>query len=564
MPQTPETTASDKLVHELTVATDASIGVIVIRCPDTEVYRVCDDLYALATSQQLPYMQHTSETGWQTFALLDPDDTRGDAFDPTKSMSDDTSTAEVGKAFAALYGAGSGNQFPLEGFFVMLDLHHTFEEMKTQTRIRKQAHLSLNNDQRLFIVVPRSATIPEAVGELMHVIEFGYPSRSELHESLADIINALEDSDKPEMDEDMWHTIVSNGQGMTTNAFETAVAVAITEYTANNENLEGFGFENIIESIRTYKTEMLNKTNVLELQPSLPAEEIGGLDLFKAWMNQRKNTFTDAAKERGVTPSRGALVVGPPGTGKSMVAKAAGSMLGLPVIRFDVGRVFNQFIGQSEGAMRNVLALIDAMAPCVLMVDEIDKGFSGMSGGSNDGGTTQRVFGTFLTWMQERDQVNRPVFMIMTANRVEGLPPELLRRGRLDEIWAVGVPFDAERSAIAKIHLQRRGQKISKGDLASFTRISNGLVGAEIEAVIEDALVASLETDDGVTFELLEEARSTLKSMSETRKDEFDYMASWADKNARVASSEHPIGKKKKVDTSGPRKRVRPKITRAK
>lgn len=539
MTDNPQLSASDKLVHELTVATDASIGVIAIRCPETEVYRVVDDLYALAMSQKTNFRLHTSELGWQEFTRIDPEDTRADAFDPISPQSSDKHTADILKAFDKLYNGSDNGGFPSDGFFAMLDLYYSFGEMATQTRIRKQAQRSLNNGQRLFLIVPASAEIPEAIAPLMHVIQFEYPSLQELGDTLDDVLEALDDEDSPDISADQRTAILSNGLGMTTNAFETAVAVAITEYSATHETLEGFSAEDITQSIRTYKTQMLRKTNVLELQPTIPADEIGGLDLFKTWMQQRKATYTDIAKENNVTPSRGALVIGPPGTGKSLVAKAAGSILNLPVIRFDVGRVFNQYVGQSEQSMRGVLSLIDAMAPCVLMVDEIDKGFSGMSGGSGgDSGTTQRVFGTFLTWMQERNQRERPVFLIMTANRVHGLPPELLRRGRIDEIWSVNVPNDDEREAIIGIHLAKRGQSLDKGDLKATVRITKDLVGAEIEALVEDALVLSLSNDDpGVTYEYIEEAKTTLKEMSKTRAEEFEAMQKWAAQNARPASS---------------------------
>jgi len=561
-----ELTSSDKLVHELTVATDASIGVICIRCPETEVYRVVDDLYALAMSQKTNFRLHTSELGWQEFARIDPEDTRAEAFEPVEPMNSDKSTADIVKAFEKLYTSAEGSGLPEDGFFVFLDLHYNFGEMATQTRIRKQAQRSLKNGQRIFIVVPHSTEIPEAISPLMHLIQFDYPTLQELSDTLDDVLAALDDEDKPEeFSEDQRAAIVSNGLGMTTNAFETAVAVSITEYSANHESLEDFSAEDIMVSIRGYKTQMLRKTNVLELQPTVPEEQIGGLDLFKEWMHQRKLTYTDKALENNVTPSRGALVCGPPGTGKSLVAKAAGSILNLPVIRFDVGRVFNQYVGQSEHAMRGVLSLIDAMSPCVLMVDEIDKGFGGMSSGG-DGGTTQRVFGTFLTWMQERNQKNRPVFLIMTANRVHGLPPELLRRGRIDEIWSVNVPNDDEREAIIKIHLKKRNQTMPSGDLKACVRITKDLVGAEIEAMIEDALVLSLAEDKpGLTFELVEQAKTTLKEMSRTRAEEFETMQTWAAENARPASSpmlsSNDGGPKSPTVRRG-RKKPRAKVTR--
>ena len=558
--------ASDKLVHELTVATDASIGVIAIRCPETEVYRVVDDLYALAMSQKTNFRMHTSELGWQEFQRVDPEDTRATPFDPMEPQNSDKHTADILKAFEKLYGSKDGSGFPDDGFFVMLDLYYSFGEMATQTRIRKQAQRSLNNGQRLFLVVPMSAEIPEALAPLMHVINFEYPTLGELGDTLDDVLSALDDEDKPEIDDDQRATILSNGLGMTTNAFETAVALSITEYSAANETLEGFSADDIMDSIRTYKTQMLRKTNVLELQPTIPEDQIGGLDLFKEWMHQRKMTFTDMAKENNVTPSRGALVIGPPGTGKSLVAKAAGSILNLPVIRFDVGRVFNQYVGQSEQSMRGVLALIDAMAPCVLMVDEIDKGFAGMNGGSGgDSGTTQRVFGTFLTWMQERNQKERPVFLIMTANRVHGLPPELLRRGRIDEIWSVNVPNDDEREAIIDIHLTKRGQSVETGDMKAAVRITKDLVGAEIEALVEDALVLSLGGETpGVTYEYIETAKETLKEMSKTRAEEFEAMQAWAAQNARPASSPMQSSNTTKPTTGlrRPGKKPRAKVTR--
>lgn len=536
-----EMTASDRLAQELTIATDASIGVIIVRCPETEVYNVVDEIYALAQSdqQRTQFRLHTSEGGWQEYDNIDPADDRAEPFDPLKPKSTDKGSASVAKAFEALHNSS----MPTAGFFVMLDLYFNFAEMVAQTNIRKTVQRSLNNGQRLFLIVPNTAEVPEAISSLSHIIDYGYPSREELSTSLDDILDGLapEDADESErmvLTDDERNAIISNGQGMTSHAFETAVAISITEYSVKHDDLEGFDAQHIMNSIRAYKTQLLQKTNVLELQPPVSEDEIGGLDLFKEWMHQRKLTYTEEALEHGVTPARGALVVGPPGTGKSLVAKAAGSILNLPVIRFDVGKVFGQYIGQSEQSMRAVLSMLDAMAPCVLMLDEIDKGFSGVVGGSNDSGTTARVFGTFLTWMQERDQKHRPVFLIMTANRVAGLPPELLRRGRVDETWAVNVPNAEEREAILSIHAAKRGQELETRDLKAAVRITEGFVGAEIEAVVEDALVMSLgEEEPGITYDLIERAKEFLKPMSDTRKAEFDEMKSWASKNARTSSS---------------------------
>ena len=544
----PDLTASERLVQELTIATDAAIGIVVIRCPETEVYKVVDEIYALAQQGRTHFRVHTAETGWCEYAVADPDDRHADPFDPFVPRNNLKETADSFKAFQWLWSEAA----PENGFYVMLDLYFTFDAAQTQTAIRKQAARAIGKGQRLFIVVPTHIAIPDGLAGLMHVIQFGYPTRTELNMSLNDMLDSIDKSEKPDLTDEERETIISNGQGMTTYAFETAVALSITDYAARNEvdyeddegrtvrngSLQGFGASHIVDMIREYKVQILRKTNVLELQPTVGVEDIGGLDLFKEWMVQRKATYRPEARDFNITPARGAVVVGPPGTGKSLVAKAAGSILGLPVIRFDVGRVFGSYIGQSEQSMRTVLTMLDAMAPVVLMLDEIDKGFAGMSGGGGDSGTTQRVFGTFLTWMQERDQVSRPVFLIMTANRVHGLPPELLRKGRVDEIWSVNLPNGAERAQIINIHAKKRNQTIDKADMPSLIRITGGLVGAEIESLIEDALVMSYaDGEPAITYDTLAKAKQYLKPMSETRKDEFQAMQLWAEQNARAASS---------------------------
>lgn len=548
--QTETMTASERLVREITVATDAAIGIIAVRCAPTEVYRVCDEIFNIANSNQQDFFIHTNEGGWAEYSRIDPNDRHAKPFDPLEPKSNERATAETLKAFQKL----QDDNTPNEAFFVMLDLYFTFELPVTQTCIRKQAQRAMSNGQRLFLIVPDWVNIPDGLAPLMHLITFGFPTRDELSQSLDDVLEAVsnDNTPAPRITDEERSMIISNGQGMTSHAFETAVSLAITTYgevnrieteddegnTISRGSMAGFGAQNIIDMLREYKTALLRKTNVLELQKPVDAENIGGLDLFKDWMNQRKATFTPEAKEFNITPSRGALVVGPPGTGKSLIAKAAGSILNLPVVRFDVGRVFGSYIGQSEQSMRGALALLDAMAPIVLMLDEIDKGFAGMIGGQSDSGTTARVFGTFLTWMQERDQINRPVFLIMTANRIEGLPPELLRKGRVDEIFSVNVPNEAERAEIIRIHARLRNQSVDKRDMPALVRITENLVGAEIEALIEDAMVISFaDGDPGLTYDYLEKAKANLKPMHTTRQAEFAAMRAWAEKNARPAST---------------------------
>lgn len=555
----PPLSAREKLLREITIAANASIGVMIVRCQPTEVYKIVDEIYSHAESIGAPFRLHTTEHGWATYRSAATMDDSDAVFDALKPSTHDVNTADNVRAIMAL-----GNETettPDNGVFVMLDAYHVFETSAMRNMIRKQAQRSLTIKQRLFFIVPVTAAIPDDISAIAYIVTMDYPTRDELNEVLDAVLDSQEPENRPGSETKRFggkelrvlsaaerNAILSNGAGMTEHDFETALALSITKYDIERSEAEDgddddyppITSQHIVDMLREYKTSMLRKTNVLELQPTVNEDQIGGLDLFKQWMRQRAATYRPEALTYGVTPSRGALVVGPPGTGKSMLAKAAGSILNLPVIRFDIGRVFGAYIGQSEAAMRGVLAMLDAMSPVVLMLDEIDKGFSGMLGGSNtDGGTTSRVFGTFLTWMQERDQINRPIFLIMTANRIGGLPPELLRKGRVDEVWSVNVPNVTERAQIVKIHARKRGHDAPDDFVQALVDRTENFVGSEVEAIIEDALVMSLSDDEpGLHPHHIEAAVSSIKPMYVTRAKDFDEMRQWAQQNARPASSD--------------------------
>jgi SpoVK/Ycf46/Vps4 family AAA+-type ATPase len=207
---------------------------------------------------------------------------------------------------------------------------------------------------------------------------------------------------------------------------------------------------------------------------------------FKLWLRSRASAFGDAARAYGLPLPKGLLIVGIPGTGKSLTAKATASAFGLPLLRLDMGKVFGGLVGQSEANLRSVIQTAEAIAPCVLWIDEIEKGFSGSQGsGQTDGGTSSRVFGSFLSWMQEKEQ---PVFVVATANDVSQLPPEFLRKGRFDEMFFVDLPDARERAAIWDIVIARHGRKPTDFDPVVLARACEQFTGAEIEAVFVDAL----------------------------------------------------------------------------
>lgn len=576
-PATEDDTSIAVLRRQIDIATRASIGIIAIRCPATEVYRVVESIYLSSHENLAAFRLWSQLTGWCAFEetqTLDRDDEEIE-FNPIKPPKSNRNTASYLAAFEALpespepEGSAANPDYPDNCFYTMIDAHHYMDESGFKAAIRRQAQRSYDCRQRLFLVFPETVEIPDDVGPFLHVIDYEYPGIAELtqlFEMMIDNLDDIEDDSRPTFTEEEIRIIGQNALGMHTTAFESAVSLSITDWHQDHEeDGEPVTFDHICSWVRKYKTEALRKTEVLELQEAIPADQIGGLENYKEWMDKRKITYEPEAIARGITPSRGVLVVGPGGTGKSLIAKAAGAQLGLPVIRFDIGRVFGSFIGQSEGRMRMVLKQLDAMAPAVLMVDEIDKGFAGTAGGGGgDGGTSMRVFGTFLTWMQERDQKRRPIFLVFTANRVQNLPPELMRKGRLDEIWAVNSPNSAERREILKIHTNKRGLEIKDADMHMMVEETEGLVGSEIEALIEQSLIhAYLEDSEVLSLKAFLHERKVLKPLSVSFRADFTAIEDWGAAYARPASK--PVDNRTRVQTKeGSRTTIRKPSLRGK
>src|SRR5690606_20433593 len=235
------------------------------------------------------------------------------------------------------------------------------------------------------------------------------------------------------------------------------------------------------------KQQIIRKSGLLEYYPATESfDSVGGLAALKDWLNKRSVAFGEEAREFGLPAPKGILMLGVQGCGKSLCAKAVSSLWQLPLLRFDMGRMFGSLVGSSEENVRKSIAVAESVAPAILWVDEIDKAFAGSQGsGSTDGGTTARVFGTFLTWLSEK---TAPVFVVATANDISQLPPELMRKGRLDEIFFVDLPTEEEREEIFRIHLSRRKREPENFDLAELVAGSKEFSGAEIEQAIISAL----------------------------------------------------------------------------
>lgn len=371
----------------------------------------------------------------------------------------------------------------------------------------------------------------------IQVVDMNTPSAEELRDALVRILDSAEedfDGGSELTDEDIL-SLAYLGLGLTLYEFETYAAISIID--AHGKGHEAITLAAMSAGIAQGKTSVVKRSDILELTQNVDMKDVGGMQRLKDWAKARKTCFSQEAGDFGITAPKGAALVGVPGTGKSLIAKAIAAEFGIPLIKFDVSRVFSKYIGDSESRIRSALKMVEDMSPCVLFIDEIDKGLGGAGSGGGDNGTSSRVLGTFLTWLQENKS---PVFSIVTANSVGGLPPELLRRGRFDKVFSVGMPTPTERIDVLNIHLRKRNHtlKFTQEELRDFTAASEGYVPAEIEAVVGDALIAAFNAKQKLTMAHVIDALKDMVPMSTSNKTKIDAIVEWARTNATPVSYE--------------------------
>lgn len=281
---------------------------------------------------------------------------------------------------------------------------------------------------------------------------------------------------------------------------------------------------------------MIRKSGLLEYYPTdEKLQNVGGLDLLKTWLARRGAAFSEAARRFGLPEPKGLLLLGVQGCGKSLTAKAIAAQWRLPLLRLDMGRIFSGLVGSSEENLRRAIGVAESVAPVVLWIDEIEKGLAGIqSSGFSDGGVTARVAGTLLTWLQEK---TAPVFVVATANRIEQLPPELLRKGRFDDIFFIDLPSLLERREIFEIHVRRRGRDPALHDLDALARRAAGFSGAEIEQAIVSALYDAFAEGKDLAPTHLERAVGEALPLSTTMREEIARVRDWARTRTRAASA---------------------------
>lgn len=373
----------------------------------------------------------------------------------------------------------------------------------------------------LCVVACRQVLPPELEREFV-VVEFALPGKDELG---AVLDNIADSGRKATPKGEKRDHLLDSACGLTSIEAENAFALSLVE-----------GGDLSAEIVAREKALAVKKNGLLEVQAATRSlDDIGGLDQLKKWLVQRKDAFGPKARDYGLPTPKGLLIIGIPGTGKSLTAKATASVFQRPLLKLDAGRLFAGLVGQSEGNLRSVIQTAEAVAPSVLWIDEIEKGFNGSkSSGVSDGGTASRVFGSFVSWMQER---TAPVFVVATANDVTQLPPEFLRKGRWDEQFFVDLPNQEEREAIWRIQIAKYGRRPESFDVVKLAKATEGLTGAEIEQTFIDALYEGFSRDKEPTDLLIGMVLENVVPLSKLMAEQITALRKWAKGRARPATT---------------------------
>ncbi|MFM7078030.1 MAG: AAA family ATPase [Planctomycetaceae bacterium] len=416
--------------------------------------------------------------------------------------------------------------------YLFKDFHHFTEDNRANVsvirRLRDVAH-HLRDTYKTIVISAPVTRISQELSKDVTLVDFGLPGTAEFGELLDRILEDVRG--KPgiriDLDDAGRERLLSAARGLTLKEAENVFAKTLV--------LDGRLTGDDVDVVFGEKQQIIRKSGLLEYYASQASlQNVAGLDNLKDWLAKRSVAFTHRAKEFGLPAPRGVLLVGVQGCGKSLCAKAAANLWNLPLLRFDVGRMFSSLVGSSEENVRQALRVAESVAPAVLWIDEIDKALAGSGGsGGSDGGTSARVFGTLLTWLSEK---TAPVFVMATANDISHLPPELLRKGRLDEIFFVDLPTLDERREVFRIHLAQRGRDPAGFDLETLARGSEGFSGAEIEQAVVEALFDAFSGDRDLSTEIVANSLAQTVPLSRTMSEELVRLRNWASGRSRLAT----------------------------
>jgi AAA+ superfamily predicted ATPase len=426
-----------------------------------------------------------------------------------------------------LSALGLIEHLPEDSVFVLCDFHQCWHGQPRVVRKLRRLAQKFRCSRKTLIVTMPGGRIPEELKDDAVVLDFPAPGMTDLNEILSGL--TATPGVKVNLTPQGREKLLAAALGLSTNHVRRVFSKALVT--------KGSLDERDIDVINAEKKQIIRDSGALEFYaPSETIGDVGGFDVLKEWLRTREAAFSQEARDYGLPAPKGIALIGIPGTGKSLTAKMIAGLWHLPLIRLDLGALFGGLVGQSEENTRRALSLAETISPCLLWMDEIEKG---LSVGGGDGGTSMRVFAGILSWMQEK---TKPVFVVATANNIAMLPPELLRRGRMDEIFFLDLPTKAERREIFQVHIRKRKRPLQGFDLDALAHASAGYVGAEIEQAVVDAMYLAFgdRENPGRDFSTADvlAALAKLVPISHSYRETIDGLRKWlAEGRAQSASS---------------------------
>lgn len=503
-------------------------GYQIMYVPTSEEMRVEKEIRAVAKGMK-PSM---SVATWDCFEMFRVED---------KNQSKKLEDMKYRSPIAALEAIMDPDLFDPKQIFIFRDLDDYMGDAQVRRRLRTMTEsnrLVNSRHRRPLIILSPKLQIHEKLRTSMTVLDFSLPSEDQLKSQIEFIRRSIqsEDESKKTVSDDLRELLATNLLGLTSMEAENCLSRCLVRHG-------GFSTD-MLSTVKEEKAAIVKKSEVLTYIPEggiATRDEIGGYDMYMDWLDRRKLAYTPAAQEQKVDYPKGCILLGLPGTGKSVVAKATCMILGLPGYILDIGSLFGSMVGESEQRTRDVLKQIDAQKGCVLVIDEADKALGNAHSSQGDSGVTRRVFGTILSWLAENQS---KTFCIMTLNRTEGLPPELLRAGRFDALFHTDLPTDTEREQILHIHLRKRGVDpaslpLNEADWKELIRQTKDYVGAELEEIIREARYMALaETGNATpTFEHLIEAKNSVVPMTTRDKSAIDEILEFCKDRAKPVTT---------------------------
>ena len=477
-----------------------------VRIPTTEEHEASDAAIAAAMTLELPVLTWTASQGVRNGIVAD-----------SPSIPD---TINEGAALVNM----ASNETP--HMFVLYDI---IPHARTDPRVMRALRELIHKSERigsLVVLIDHENEPPPILKAHAALVELPLPDRDAIESVIKSTLRSIHRNLKSkglsidaEIGRSDFNTIVRNLQGLS----RRQIARIVHDVVADDRKMDASDLNRIL----TLKRNLLRGVGVLEaIEAPVNLDEIGGLTRLKSWLASREPTLRDDAHLHGLRAPRGVLLLGVQGAGKSLAAKAIATAWNRPILRLDAGALFDKYVGESEAKLRAALRQAEMMAPVVLWIDEIEKAFASAGSSSIDGGLSRRMFGSLLTWMQEH---RAPVFLAATANDIESLPPELLRKGRFDEIFFVDLPQKEARKEIFRIHLAKRNQDMSTIDSSALAEASEGFSGAEIEQAIVSAITESFAANRKLTTEVLVHVLRNSPPLSVTMAEKMRTLRQWAE-----------------------------------